>query len=108
MGEGPGSGSRIFIRKTSTKEANQQCNGFTGSSSGKKKKQNNLSANAGDIKDMGLIPELRRSPRGEQDNPLQYSHLENSMDKRAWWATVHSVAKSWTGLKRLSTYMRTT
>ena len=97
MGKGPGSGSHIFIRKTSTKEANQQCNGFAGSTSGKKKKKKkNLSANAGDIKDMGLIPGLRSSPRGEQDNPLQYSCLENSMDKRTWWATVHSVAKSWT------------
>ena len=61
-----------------------------------KKKKNNLSANAGDIKDMGLIPELRRSPRGEQDNPLQYSCLENSMDRGAWQATDHGVVKSQT------------
>ena len=76
MGKGPGSGSHIFIRKTSTKEANQQCNGFAGSTSGKKKKQKNLSANAGDIKDMGLIPGLRRSPRGGNGNSLQHFCLE--------------------------------
>ena len=39
-----------------------------------------------------------------RDNPLQYSCLENPMDRRAWWATVHGVAKSWTRLKRLSTH----
>ena len=37
-------------------------------------------------------------------NPLQYSCLENSMDRGDWWATVHRVTKSWTQLKRLSTH----
>ena len=46
----------------------------------------NLPVNAGDIKDMGLIPGLGRSPREENGNPLQYSCLENSMDRGAWWA----------------------
>ena len=41
---------------------------------------------------------------GENGNPLQYSCLENPMDKGAWWAAVHSVAKSQTQLKRLSTH----
>ena len=45
--------------------------------------------------DMGLIPGLERSPRRGHGNPLQYSCLENYMDRGAWWATVHRVAKSW-------------
>ena len=52
-------------------------------------------ANAGDIRDVGLIPESGRSPGGGQGNPLQYFCLENPMDRRAWWATVHRVAQSW-------------
>ena len=55
-----------------------------------------LPANAGDIGDTGLIPELGRSPGGGNGNPLQYSCLENFMDRRTWWATVHGVAKSQT------------
>ena len=62
-----------------------------------------LSTNAGDRRDAGSIPGSGRSPRGRNGNPLQYSCLENFMDKRAWQATVHRVAKSWTPLKRLST-----
>ena len=53
--------------------------------------------------DVGLIPGLGRSPEGGHGNLLQYSCLENSMDRGAWRATVHRVAKSQTGLKRLST-----
>ena len=44
--------------------------------------------------DTGLIPELRRSPGGGNGNPLQYSCLENPMDRRVWRVTVHGVAKS--------------
>ena len=51
----------------------------------------NLAANAGDT---GSIPGLRRSPGGGNGNPLQQSCLENSMDRGAWKATVHGVAKS--------------
>ena len=58
----------------------------------------NLPANAGDIRDTGLIAGLGRSPGGGHGNPLQYSGLENSMDRRAWWAIVHGVAKSRTQL----------
>jgi len=53
----------------------------------------NLPANAGDIKDMGLIPGSGRSPGGGHGSPLQYSCLENPMDREAWLATVHRVAK---------------
>ena len=56
-------------------------------------------ANAGDVGDAGSIPELERSPGGENDSPLQYSCLENPMDRGAWQVTVHRVAKSWTRLK---------
>ena len=62
----------------------------------------NLSANAGDIRDAGSIPRWERSPGGGHGNPLQHSCLENSMDRGAWWATVHGVAQSWTQLKQLS------
>ena len=56
----------------------------------------NLSANEGDIKDVGLIPGSGRLPGGEHGNPLQYSCLKNPMDRRAWQAIVHRVAKSCT------------
>ena len=49
---------------------------------------------AGDTGDMGLIPRLGRFSAGGHGNPLQYSCLENSMDRGAWWAMVHRVAKS--------------
>ena len=64
----------------------------------------NPAANAGDIRDLGSIPGSGRSPGGGHSNPLQYSCLENSTDIGAWWAIVHGVTKSQTGLKRLSTY----
>ena len=53
----------------------------------------NLPANPGDIRDAGSTPGSRRSPGGGHDNPLQYSCLENPMDRGAWWATVHGVAR---------------
>ena len=62
----------------------------------------NLPANAGDIKDTGLIPGSRRSSGRGHGNPLQDSYLENPMDKGAWQATVCSVKKSQTQLKQLS------
>ena len=54
----------------------------------------NLPANAGDIRDTGSVPGSGRSPGGGHDNPLQYSCLENSMDRGAWRATVHGVTES--------------
>ena len=45
----------------------------------------NLPANAGDIRDEGLISGWRKSPGGGHDNPLQYSCLENPMDREVWW-----------------------
>ena len=71
--------------------------GFPGSAEGK-----NPSANAGDARDVGLIPGSGRSPGGGNDNPLQYSCLENPMDRGVWQATVHRVTKSWTQLNLLS------
>ena len=58
----------------------------------------NLPANAGDTGDTGSIPWLGRFPRGGNGNPLQYSCLENSMDKGVWPATVHGITKCWTRL----------
>ena len=61
-----------------------------------------LPANAGDIRDAGSIPGSGRSPGGGHGNPLQHSCLQSLMDRRAWRATVHRVAKSQTQPKRLS------
>ena len=55
----------------------------------------NLPPNAGDIRDMGSIPGLERYPGGGHGNPLQYSCLENPMDRGDQQAVVHSVPKSW-------------
>ena len=64
--------------------------GFPGGSVGKE-----FACNVGDL---GSIPGLGRSPAERNGNPLQYSCLENSKDRGAWWATVHGVTKSWTQL----------
>ena len=53
-------------------------------------------ASAGDVREVGSIPGLGKSPGGRHGNPLQYSCLENPMDRGAWRATVHRVANSWT------------
>ena len=53
----------------------------------------------------GLIPRSGRSPGEGNSYPLQHSRLENPMDRRAWWATVHRFTKSRTRLKRLSTHI---
>ena len=63
----------------------------------------NLPANAGDTRDDGSIPGSGRCPAVGNGSPLQYSYLENAMDRGVWWATVHGAAKSWT---RLSTHRR--
>ena len=64
----------------------------------------NPPANAGDIRDAGSIPGSGRSPGGGHGHPLQYSCLENPMDRGAWRAIVHRIAKSRTRLKRLGTH----
>ena len=56
----------------------------------------NLTAHAGDIRDVGSIPGLDRPTGGRHGNPLQYSRLENPMDRGAWRATVLRVAKNQT------------
>ena len=64
----------------------------------------NLPAAAGDQRDMSSIPGSLRFPPLGNSNPLLYSCLENSMDRGAWWATVHEVAKSW---KQVSNWAHT-
>ena len=55
----------------------------------------NLPANAGDTRDAGSVTGWGRSPGEGNGNPLQYSCLENPMDRGAWWAIVHGVTKCW-------------
>ena len=66
----------------------------------------NLPANPRDAGGPGLIPGSRRSPGKGHGNPLQYPCLKSPMDRGAWWATAHRVAKSWTRLKQLSMQIR--
>ena len=61
----------------------------------------NALANAGDVRGAGSIPVSGRFPEGKHTNPLQYSFLENPVDRGAWQATVNRVAKSQTRLKQL-------
>ena len=58
----------------------------------------NLPANAGDSRYVGLIPGSGRSPGVVSDHPLQYSYMENSMDRGTWQATNHGATKSQTQL----------
>ena len=62
----------------------------------------NLPADAGDTRDVSLIPGPGRSPGGEHGNPLQYSGLENPADRGPWRAAVHGVTKSRIGLSDLA------
>ena len=59
----------------------------------------NLPANVGNVREVGSIPGIRRFPGGGHGNPLQYSYLENPLDRGAWQGTLHGVAPSWTQLK---------
>ena len=77
----------------------QDVSGFPGGAVGKESP-----AIAGETRDTGLIPGWGRSPAVGHGNPLQYSCLENLKGGRAWWATVHGVAKSRT---QLSTHTHT-
>ena len=67
----------------------------------------NLHDNAGDIEDTGSVPGWERSPGGGHVNPFQHFYLENPMDRGAWWATVHRLAKSWAWLKWLRSHTHT-
>ena len=62
----------------------------------------NPTANAGDLRDVGLIPGLERFPGKGHGNSLQYSCLENLIDRGVWQAAVHRVTQNQIGLKRLS------
>ena len=79
--------SKIQVWKSTVFNKNM---GFPGGSDGKE--------SACNVGDLGSIPELGRSPGGGHGNPLQYSCLENPMDRGAWRATVHGVTKSQTRL----------
>ena len=70
--------------------------GFPGGLVVKEKKKS--VANAGDVRDAGLIPGLGRFPGDGHGNPLQYPCLENSMDRGAWRTAVHGTVKSWAPL----------
>ena len=61
-------------------------------------------ASACNAGDPGSIPGLGRSPGEGNGNPLQYSCLENPMDRGAWWATVHGITKIWTRLSDFTEY----
>ena len=66
----------------------------------------NLPTSAGGIRDVGSIPGSGRSPEEVQSNPLQYSCLENSTGKGAWWAIVHGARKESDTTEQLSTHTR--
>ena len=74
-----------FIKKVNNRKQIDKAFQLPGSSDNK--------ASAYSVEDLGLIPGLGRSAGEGNGNPLQYSCLENSMDRGAWWATVHGVAK---------------
>ena len=82
--------SVIQIKTYSFLSLYPQDRGFPGGDGGKEP-----STNAGDVKDTGSIPRSGRSPGGKHGNPLQYSCLENPMDRGAWWAIVPGVSKNW-------------
>ena len=63
--------------------------------------EKNLPASARDTRDTGLMPESGRSPGGGQGNPLQYSCLENPMERGVLWATAHGVLQSQTQLRKV-------
>ena len=67
----------------------------------------NLPCSVGDVRDSNSVPGSGRSPGEGHSNPLQYSCLENPMDRSTWWATVHRAAKSQIQLKQFSTHMCT-
>ena len=69
---------------------------------GKKRLNLEVKASACNAGDLGSIPGLGRSPGEGNGNPLQYSCLENPMDRGAWWAIVHGVAKSRTRLSNFT------
>ena len=64
------------------------CEGFPGGSVDKE-----FACNAGNSRDVGSITDSGRSPGEENGNPLQYSYLENPMERRAWWTTVNCVSR---------------
>ena len=72
------------------------CSGGQGHASQAALAVKDLPVNAGDVRNVGSIPGSGRSLGEGNGNPLQYSCLENPMDRGAWWATVYGITKSWT------------
>ena len=65
----------------------------------------NLPANVGNVRYLGLVYRLGRSPGGVNGNPLRYSCLENPLDREAWWAIVHGIEKSQIRLSNSTTHL---
>ena len=78
----------VVSKQLSPKQPSTVNQGFPDGSDGKE--------SACSMGDLGSVPGLRRSPGEGNDNPLQYSCLENPMDRGSWWATIHRVTKSQT------------
>ena len=97
LGVGDGQGSLACCSSWGRKESDttEQLN-RTGSSDGKE--------SACNVGYPGSTPGLKRSPGEGHGNPLQYSCLENPMERETWWAIVHRVTKSQTQLKQLHTH----
>ena len=85
-----GNTNKVITELKTFRSVSYRIEGFPGGSE--------VKASASNAGDRGSIPGLGRSPGEGNGNPLQYSCLENPMDREAWQATVHGVAKSWTRL----------
>ena len=89
---------RTWLKQLSSSSSKKYTWGFPGGTSGKEP-----TCQCRRHRDMGSILGLGRCPGRGHGTPLQYSCLENPMDRGVWWSTVHGVAKSQTWLKKLST-----
>ena len=85
----------MYLQDYKSYAMSQRSKGFPSDGSAGKE----ATCNAGDTGDVGSIPGSGKFPGGRNGNPLQYSCLENPMDREAWQATVYGVTKRWTRLK---------
>ena len=91
------SGSSAFSKTSLRVWIKWNLKGFPGCTGGK-----NPPASPGEMRGLGLIHGSGRSLRVGNDNSSQYSYLENSVDREAWWAIVHGATESWTGLRKVT------